>query len=60
MPPAAEQRALQVTSTDTFTITHPDELKSMVSTEKIKTNRAVLEKVMPEMKGRPLEYLLCP
>lgn len=60
MPPATQQKALRITSTGTFTITHPDELKSMASTERIKTNRAVLEKMMPEMKGRPLNYSLCP
>jgi hypothetical protein len=60
MPPAAQQETLQTTSTDTFTITHPDELESMVSIDRIKTNRAVLEKAMPEMKGRSLNYSLCP
>lgn len=58
MPPTAQQKALQINSTDTFPITHPD--KPMVSTERIKTNRALLEKMMPEMKGRPLDYSLCP
>lgn len=60
MPPAAQQKALRITSTRTFTITHPDELKSMPTTERIKSNRALLEKMMPEMKGRPLNYSLLP
>ncbi len=60
MPPAAQQKTLRITSTGTFTITYPNELKSMGSTKRIKTNRAVLEKIMPEIKERPLNYLLCP
>jgi hypothetical protein len=60
MPPTAQQKTLQINSTDTFPINHPDELKSMDFTERIKTNRGLLEKMMPEMKGRSLDYLLYP
>lgn len=60
MPSAAQQRTLQITSTDSIAIAHPDELKSKVYTERIKTNRALLEKMMPEMKGRSLNYSVCP
>jgi len=56
MTPTAEQKNLQINSTDTFPITHPDELKSMDFTERIKTNRGLLEKMMLEMKGRPSDY----
>ena len=59
MPPT-EQKTLQINSTDTFPINHPDELKSMDFTERIKTNCGLLEKMMPEMKGRPLDYSLYP
>ena len=60
MPPAAHHKTLRITSTDTFPITRPDELKSLISTERIIKNRAVLEKMMPKMKGRPLNYSLFP
>jgi hypothetical protein len=60
MPPIAQPRALQINSTDTFPINHPDELESMDFTEKIKINRGLLEKMMPEMEGRELHYSLYP
>jgi hypothetical protein len=60
MPPTTQQKTLQINSTDTFPITHPNDLKSMDFTERIKTNRGLLEKIIPEIKGRPLDYLLYP
>ncbi|KAF1962895.1 FAD dependent oxidoreductase [Byssothecium circinans] len=60
MPSAIQQRTLQITSTDSVAMAHPDELKSKASTERIKRNRELLDKMMPEMKGRPLNYSICP
>lgn len=60
MPPATQQKALQITSTDSFAIAHPDELKSEVYLERIEKNRALLEKMMPEMRERSLSYTLYP
>ena len=60
MPPAAQHKNLQITSTDSFIIAHPDEVKSEVYLERIETNRALLAKMMPEMGERSLSYSLCP
>ncbi len=60
MPPATQQKTLQITSTDSFTIAHPDEVKSEVYLERMEKNRALLEKMMPEMRGRSLSYSLYP
>jgi hypothetical protein len=60
MPPTAQQKTLQITSTNTFPITHPNELKSIDFTKRVKTNRGLLKKLMPEIKGRPLDYSAYP
>ncbi|PVI06449.1 FAD dependent oxidoreductase [Periconia macrospinosa] len=58
--PSVKQRTLQITSTDIIEIAHPDELKSKAYTERIKTNRELLDKMMPEMRGRTLDYSVYP
>lgn len=60
MPPIAQEKTIQINSIDTFPINHLNKLKSIDFTERIKTHRGLLEKMMPEMKGRPLDYLLYP
>jgi hypothetical protein len=60
MPPTTQQKALQITSTDSFAIAHPDEVKSEAYSERIEKNRALLEKTMPEMRERSLGYSLYP
>ena len=55
---STQEKTLQINSTDTFSIIYSNELKFMDFTEKIKTNCGLLKKIMPEMKGRPLDYLL--
>jgi hypothetical protein len=62
MPPTAQQRSMEITSTDSFEISHPDDLNSKLYNGE--TNRALLEKLMPEMKekikGNALTYTLYP
>ena len=58
MPPSTQQKALPITSTDSFAIAHPDEVKSEAYLERIEKNRALLEKTMPEMRERSLGYSL--
>ena len=60
MPPAAQHKNLQITSTDSFAIAHPDEAKSKVYLKRIDRNRTLLEKMMPEMRDRPLNYFIYP
>ena len=60
MPLTAQQKALQITSTDSFTIAHPDKVKSEVYSERIEKNRALLEKTMPEIRERSSGYSLYP
>lgn len=63
MPPTNAERALKITSTETFRITHPSELRSIASSDKIKRNLSVLQKMIPEMKKmkeRPVRHWICP
>ena len=60
MPPTTQQKALQITSTDSFAIAHPNKVKSEVYLERIEKNRVLLEKTMPEIRERSLGYSLYP
>lgn len=60
MPPSPQHKSLQITNTDSFGISHPDEIKSEVYLKRIDKNRALLEKMMPEMRERSLNYSLYP
>lgn len=60
MPPDDQQQTMLITSTNTITISNSNELKSMDFTEHAKANYALLEKMMPELKTKPLDYSLCP
>jgi hypothetical protein len=51
------RRILKVTTTETFRIGHPDELDNTVD---ITPNREVLEKMLPQFKGRELKSFCCP
>lgn len=50
---------LKMTITDTFRIQHPDELKDLESFD-VGKNRAVLEKMLPQLAGRQLNWWICP
>ena len=50
-------RVLKITTTETFRIKHPDEVPDAVD---ITANRQVLEKMLPQFKGRELESFVCP
>lgn len=50
-------RRLKVTTTETFKIGHPDELSNEVD---ITPNRNILEKMLPQFKGRDLVRFCCP
>jgi len=49
---------MQITSTASFTIGAPDELGSL--RYKGSSNRDLLERIFPEMRGRPLDIILYP
>lgn len=59
MPPT-QHKNLQITNTDFFAIAHPDEVESEVHLERIESNRALLKKMLPEMRDRSLSYSLYP
>jgi hypothetical protein len=48
-----------MTTTDTFRIQHPDELKDLESFD-VGKNRAVLEKMLPQFAERQLNWWICP
>ena len=48
-----------MTTTNTFRIQHPDELKDLGSFD-VRKNRAVLEKMLPQFAGRQLNWWICP
>lgn len=60
MPPTPHHKSMEITSTSSFEISHPDELDSKLYNGE--TNRALLEKMMPEMKEKmkELSYTLYP
>lgn len=57
--PSAEHNVLKITTTDTYKIKHPDEIELNVAHE-IDTNRAALEKMLPQFSGKPLGSWVCP
>jgi hypothetical protein len=50
-------KVLKITTTETFRIRHPSEIDSTVD---ITPNRGVLEKMLPQFKGRELKSFACP
>jgi hypothetical protein len=50
-------RVLKVTTTETFRVNDPDRLSDEVD---ITPNREVLEKMLPQFKGRKLKRVCCP
>jgi len=50
-------QVLKMTTTETFHVDHPDELSDEVD---IAPNRNVLEKMLPQFKGRELKRFCCP
>jgi hypothetical protein len=58
--PSAKHNTLKMTTTETFRIDHPEQLKTDFSIYNINTNRAVLEKMLPQFSGRELDCWLCP
>ena len=57
--PSGMHRLLKATTTRTFRIKHPDELKTNFEYS-IEANRAVLEKMLPQFTGRRLNSWICP
>jgi hypothetical protein len=59
--PSGMHRLLKMTTTRTFRIAHPDELKTNYEYfNNIEANRAVLEKMLPQFAGRRLDSWFCP
>lgn len=59
--PSRMHRLLKVTTTRTFRIKHPDELKTNYEDfNNIEANRSVLEKMLPQFTGRQLDSWICP
>lgn len=52
-----QEKVLKITTTETFRIGHPDALPGVVD---ITPNREVLEKMLPQFKGRDLRSFICP
>jgi hypothetical protein len=52
-----QKKVLKITTTKTFRIDDPDRLPTDVD---IGLNRMVLEKMLPQFKGRPLGSFICP
>ena len=50
-------KVLKITTTETFRIEHPEKVPDAVN---ITANREVLEKMLPQFKGRELESFTCP
>ena len=50
-------RVLKMTTTETFRVGHPDVLSDEVD---VTPNREVLEKMLPQFKGRDLKRFCCP
>lgn len=57
--PSQVQRVLKITSTRTFKINHPDEIKGKDGS-RIEENRRVLEKMIPQFDGAQLSQWICP
>ncbi|KAI1332971.1 FAD dependent oxidoreductase [Xylariaceae sp. FL0255] len=51
------EKVLKIHSTKTFAISHPDQLSDAVD---ITPNRQLLEKMLPQFKGRHLDSFICP
>ncbi|KAI0526163.1 FAD dependent oxidoreductase [Xylaria bambusicola] len=56
----AKFKSMPILVTDQGEVMPSADQQKKLQTERIKINRALLEKMMPEMKGRPLSYSICP
>ena len=55
-----KHKVLKMTTTSTFQAENPDKPNSTARPANIELNRAVLEKMLPQFAGRPLDSWICP
>lgn len=55
-----KHKVLKMTTTSTFPVKTPDKPNSTARPANIELNRAVLEKMLPQFAGRPLDSWICP
>jgi len=53
-------RVIKITTSHTMHITHPDDITTQISQFDISHNQAVLDKFLPQFKGRKLDFWVCP
>lgn len=58
--PSVKHKVLKITTTETFEIENPDMPSTDTRLANIELNRAVLEKMLPQFAGRPLDSWICP
>lgn len=58
--PSSRHKVLKMTTTETFRIGNPDQPNTEGRLPNIESNRAVLEKMLPQFAGRRLDSWVCP
>lgn len=58
--PSMKHKVLKITTTGIFQVENPDKPNNTDRPANIELNRAVLEKMLPQFAGRPLDSWICP